>query len=346
MASLPALLSKCVLFMETPEEQRMALYAISTIAGSLMPRVWIHYGGCTNYPALLLLISYPPASGKGKLALLPKLLTKIKNELKSINSKVLEKYNMEKAVYNRALKKNGSGELPKRPNLKQLLVPGNITSSKLIQQLDDNAEDMMVLMFETETDALTNMMGSKFGAGTSVILRQVFHHETVAQSRKTDNEHLDANCPKMAVVLTGTYGQIPKLLHSAGDGLVSRFMTVIGDAPLEWKSVQPCDACPPLDVEFEKMGEVFYDMFHFFKGKEIEVKLTGEQWQKIDKWGAVKLTESFKEAGENATSIAKRHPNMLARLATIFTIVRSFENRSSEPVVFCSDIDFDNKLIR
>ncbi|MFM7359265.1 MAG: hypothetical protein ACKO1T_11915, partial [Sediminibacterium sp.] len=45
----------------------------------------------------------------------------------------------------------------------------------------------------------------------------------------------------------------------------------------------------------------------------------------------------FNEAGENAVSLAKRHANMIARMAMIFTMLRYYQAKKSNPVEFCSD---------
>ena len=74
---LPDLVKGTVNLMESPQEKYMGLYATSVLTGALMPHVWTNYDGNVNYPALMLLVSFPPAAGKGKLALLPLVLKKI-----------------------------------------------------------------------------------------------------------------------------------------------------------------------------------------------------------------------------------------------------------------------------
>jgi hypothetical protein len=51
-----------------------------------------------------------------------------------------------------------------------LLISANTTSSKLTEQLAENNGEMMALLFETETDAMTNMMGNKFEGDNSMII--------------------------------------------------------------------------------------------------------------------------------------------------------------------------------
>ena len=337
---LPDLLKGTVNLMESPQEKYMGLYATTVLTGSLMPHVWINYDGKVNHTALMLLVSFPPAAGKGKLALLPLVLKKINDELRATNNRLMKNYLMEMKAFEKDKKAGNATHPPEKPRLKLLLIPANTTSSKLTEQLAENNGDMMALLFETETDALTNIMWNKFGGDNSMIFRKVFHHEQISQMRKNNSEHLEVMNPKMSIVITGTPSQIPKLFHSNQDGLLSRFTIISGTASVVWKDVQPCETCVPLNTLFEKKADAYYKLFKFFKDKHVEVKFTNEQWIQLNETGAQRLEHSNQEGGENATSIAKRHGNMTIRLAGIFTMVRYFESGLSSPVVLCNDIDF------
>ena len=340
---LPKLISKSVYLMDTDEEKKMTLYAISIIAGALMPKVIVDYKGKINYPPLMLMMAYPPASGKGTLALLPLVLRKIIDEQRKNNNQSLAQYRLEMSMYEKNVRKgNPPGEIPKRPNLRVLLVPGNTTASKLTEQLAENDGEEIALIFETEIDSFTNMMNNQFGRDNSMIIRKAFHNENISQMRKNNSEHLEISNPKIAIMLAGTHSQIPKLFHSNQDGLFSRFMIITGSAPLKWEDVQPCETCKPLNEDFEKMDIEFYNMYHFFKGKRIEVKFEYSHWKQINLFGEATLLESFEEAGEYATSIAKRHSNMIVRLAMMYTMVRYFERKDNRLVVYCNDDDFEN----
>lgn len=338
--NIPHPIKRILNLMETEEEKRMAVYATSTIAGALMPNAWINYDKKANYLGLMLLISYPPASGKGKLALLLNLVSKIVSEQRATNKQAKKEYTTQMRQFERAIKKGEKAELPEIPRTPTLLIPANTTSSKLTEQLYENSPEMMALIFETETDAITGMMNTKFGLDNSMIFRKAFHNESISLMRKTNNEHIDVRLPKMAIILTGTPSQIPKLFHSNQDGLISRFMIVTGGAPIFWKDVKPCEDCQPLDDEFIKLADYFYNLYHFYKSKSVEVRLTEYQWACLNSRGSIWLNESNNEGGENALSLAKRHANMLARLASILTLLRCFNSGQCPDVVYCLDTDF------
>jgi hypothetical protein len=340
--TLPEPIRAVVEKMETIEEKKMAIYASSVIAGSLMPHVHINYDNKINYPALMLLISYPPASGKGKLAMLVSLVSKIVGEQIADNMSAIKQYRSQLKLAERLIKKGEKVEFPDKPRTPLLLIPANTTSSKLIEQMSENRDEMMALLFETETDAITNIMGTKFGLDNSMIFRKVYHHESISQMRKTNDEHFEITNPKMAIVLTGTHSQIPRLFQSNQDGLLSRFIIVMGDAPLIWKDVNPCEECRPLDEFFNQLASEFYLIYQFFKTRKVEVKLTDYQWTSLNNMGKIWITESNYEGGEYAVSLAKRHANMVARLAMIFTMLRYYKSNDSLSTVYCSDQDYLN----
>ena len=337
---LPEPLKTVVNLMDTAEEKKMAMYASIVVAGSLMPHGWINYDSKVNYPALMLLISFPPASGKGKLALLARLVEKVSLEQTEANRSAIKNYRTALRIFEKAVRKGEEAIMPEKPRLPLLLVPANTTSAKLTEQLSENAGEMMALLFETEVDALTNMMSNKFGQDNSMIIRKVYHHETISQMRKTNDEHFEVRKPKMALVLTGTPSQTPKLFTSVKDGLFSRFMIVTGDAPIAWKDVDPCEECHPLDGKFEDLSTEFHRIYHYFKDKNVEVKLTEFQWTCLNNMGKIWLSECSEEGGEYAISIAKRHGNMIARVAIVLTLLKYYNRKSADEKVICEDDDY------
>jgi hypothetical protein len=109
---LPEPLKTVVNQMETMEEKKMALYASTVIAGSIMPHGWINYDNKINHPALMLLISYPPASGKGKLALLIKLVDAIATEQQELNRAAMKKYRTSMRHFEKSLRKGEEAVMP------------------------------------------------------------------------------------------------------------------------------------------------------------------------------------------------------------------------------------------
>lgn len=342
--NLPAPIQSVLREFETSTDKVMALYAVTGLTSALVPHVWVNYADTKNYLPVMVLISFPPGSGKGKLALLVKLVRGIVKEQLEENGLLRLKYEEQWHLYKKTLKRGTPIDPPKKPAYPLILIPGNITAAKLTEQLDENNGSMVVLIFESEIDALTNMMGNvQFGKDTSMMLRKGFHTEGISIMRK-GGDHYDIENPKLALVLTGTHSQIPSLFNTNKDGLISRFLVVMGDAPLIWKDVQPCETCEPANAHFDKLSSVYYSLYKHFKSRTVEFKLQQEHWNVINEFGRTRLLESFEEAGENATSIAKRHALMIARIAGVFSMVRYFEIKCEDDVFYCNDVDFQSAL--
>jgi hypothetical protein len=243
------------------------------------------------------------------------------------------------------MKKPVYGDLvpPEKPKLKLLLLSGNTTSSMLIQQFDDNDGAMALMIFETEIDGLTNMMSNKkFGGDNSTVFRKSYHNEPITQMRKGNLESLSANEPKLSIFITGTPSQLSGLFKSNDDGLFSRFTFFTSYSEDTWTDVKPCDGCHPLDETFDKIGEVYYAFYHHMKNKHLEVKFTDAQWDLLNNIGFNWHKDANEAGGENATSIAKRHINMIARCAANYTSLRAFEDKNEAEIIYCSDQDFVN----
>jgi hypothetical protein len=248
-------------------------------------------------------------------------------------------------MYKADIKKGSMSDEPIRPNQPLYLIPGNTTSSKLMQQLAENGDSQVGLIFETETDALANMLGTTHGLDNSMMLRKVYHHESISQMRKTKDEHFVASRPKLSIIVSGTPSQIPKLFTSNSDGLFSRFMIVSGTSPIVWKDVKPTEGSLPLSSQFKALGNNFYSLWkHHCNQKLLNIVFSDYQWGIINNQGDYLQTICLEEGGENAVSIARRHMNMLTRIASILTATRHYESGSASVELQCNMTDFDISL--
>jgi hypothetical protein len=253
-----------------------------------------------------------------------------------------KKYKSALDMYKASVKKGVFIDEPTRPNQPLYLIPGNTTSSKLMQQLAENGESQVGLIFETETDALANMLGSTHGLDNSMMLRKVYHHEAISQMRKMNNEHFVVSKPKLAIIISGTPAQIPKLFTSNADGLFSRFTIVSGSSPILWKDVKPMKGSLPLSLQFKGLSQNFYSLWkHHTSQQSLNIEFYDYQWEVINDQGNYFQAICLEEGGENAVSIARRHMNMLTRISSILTAVRHFESESSDVALECNKIDFN-----
>jgi len=97
--NLPAPIRSVLREFETSTDKVMALYAVTGLTSALVPHVWVNYADTKNYLPVMVLISFPPGSGKGKLALLVKLVRGIVKEQLEGNSLLRLKYIQQKHLY-------------------------------------------------------------------------------------------------------------------------------------------------------------------------------------------------------------------------------------------------------
>jgi hypothetical protein len=199
-------------------------------------------------------------------------------------------------------------------------------------------------MFETEADTISGMLKQDWG-NFSDVLRKAFHHETVSISRETDDKYFEINQPKLSLVLSGTPGQVAPLINSQENGLFSRFIFYYFNDAFSWKDVSP--EANPVDLNdvFSEVGEVIFQLHEnlLSREKELEVKLTSQQWEKFNgvmAYAVMVLTEN------NAAMIPsiKRHGLIMFRICMILSVLRNHELSTDEDVIICSDNDFDTAI--
>jgi len=345
IVTAPRVIASVANVMDTSDEKLMSIYGSTAITSALLPFVSLNYHNKKNYTQILGAAVKPPGAGKGKLSSLARCVIKINSELIETNKILSKKYYTDLKIYEIKMKKSDCGDLvpPEKPKLKLLLLSGNTTSSMLIQQFDYNDGEMALLIFETEIDGLTNMMSNKkFGGDNSTVFRKSYHNEPISQMRKGNLESLSANEPKLSIFITGTPSQLRGLFKSNDDGLFSRFTFFTSYSEDTWTDVKPCEGCRPLDETFDKIGELYYALYHHMKNKHLEVKFTDAQWGLLNTIGVNWHKEANEAGGENATSIAKRHVNMIARCAANYTALRAFEDKNEAEIIYCNDQDFVN----
>jgi hypothetical protein len=345
IAACPDFVKEIALKFSSKEEQLMSLYSTIALTGSLMPYVKINYDNKINYPALMLLAIFPPASGKGSMPLIRKLGQKIDDELNQEYTNRMRQYKTDLAVYNKAIK-NGVLDLPPiEPKQVLFMAPGDTTAARLVKQISENGSGQFLSMFETEADVLSDSASnSQYGKGLSTMIRKAFHFESISQMRKTGGELYVADTPKLSIILSGTANQVTKMFKSNEDGMYSRFLIIVGNAPVKWKNVKPDPTKQPLDEYFNLQAEKFYNMWKFFKNRHIEVTFSDCQWDQINAFGEKHLAIMHNFVDELSGSIAKRHANMLTRIAAVLSMIRYYEASETLSEIICSDADFNIAL--
>ncbi|TPV31944.1 DUF3987 domain-containing protein [Paucihalobacter ruber] len=306
-----------------------------TIISGCLPNVYGIYGGRKVYPNLFSFIIAPAASGKGSLQSAKELADSYHKETVKSSLEAIEAYKREQE--NEFINDIEVESTPE-PKFKVVFIPANTSNSKIIQHIQQNNGKGIIC--ETEADTLGQTFKNDWGS-YSDLLRKAFHHEKISISRKTNNEYFEIENPQLSVALSGTPNQIFKIISSVEDGLFSRFLFYIFKSKPEWIDPSPYGNSINLNDYFEQLSNLVHEMTLFFENNETEIKLSKEQWNKLNKAFKVYLKQVNTFISEDALSVVKRLGLILYRFCMIFTALRKFENKMLDNENVCTDEDFE-----
>ena len=326
--ALPDFLRRACLPFEGHEKAIMLLGTLAVLSGCF-PAVGGTYNKRRFGLNLFVFIIAPAASGKSTLAWARRLAWPQHKALTEASRAARQEYEAEVLAYKNAGKAKASLTPPPTtpPPYKMLFLPGNTTAAALLTALAEN--EGRGIICETEADTLSGALGADFG-NFSDVLRKAFQHEPVSLLRKTDRQHVDLASPALSIALTGTPGQLPRLMPTAEDGLLSRFLFYVFEQSPTWQDVGP-DAGPPLDPYFDQLASEVTVMMAALPAAEensaypVEITLSPADWQRLNQAGAAGLDEALALGGGAGGSSAFRLGLIAWRVAGLLTLLRHFE---------------------
>jgi len=344
--NLPELLAKgCNVFEGFREKDVLLTGALVVLSGCL-PGVFGVSAKQTVYPNLFCFIIAPAASGKGALKFAKMLGDKIHKDKLASSQMEQEAFLIRLEQFRdrqRSRKQNGTiiTGPPAQPPMKVLFMPANTSFAKMIYHLSQNGG--YGILCETEADTLVNALKQEWGSYSDLI-RKAFHHERVSSSKKTNNEYIEINEPRLSVALSGTPSQVIGLIPSSEDGSFSRYMFYAFSAKPEWMDVSPGVDGLNLNNYFEQLSLTVAELFDFQNNYPTMFDLSNEQWSRLNLTCEGWLLQTTLFNGAESSSIVKRLGLIMFRIAMILTIVRKFETMDESPNVICSDTDFETAL--
>lgn len=326
--ALPEYLRRCCQPFEGHEKAVMLLGTLAVLSGCF-PGVGGTYNKRRYGLNLFVFIIAPAASGKGTLSWARRLAWPAHKRLTDESRAARADYEVELASYRTSKGKGNPAPPPTGPPpYKLLYLPGNTSAAALAAALAEN--DGRGIMCETEADTLSGALGTDFG-NFSDLLRKAFHHEPVSLLRKTDRQHLDLERPALSIALTGTPGQLPRLMPTAEDGLVSRFLFYTFVQPPAWQDVGP-GAGPPLDPIMDALGVELGRMMEQVPTPDeagnypTEITLATTDWNRLNTVCAAGLDEAAQIGGQAGVSTAFRLGLIAWRIIGLLTVLRCFEH--------------------
>lgn len=318
--------------------------AIAIISGCL-PKVTGVYFQERVYPHLYTFIIAPPASGKGVLKNAKRLADKYHQQVLERSREEQKKHELEmldfKEQQRTKKKEEPAPEKPEAPPFKIVFIPADCSQSRMVEHLQQN--DGQGIICETEADTMSGAKKQDWG-DYSPILRAAFHHEKIAISRKTNNEYVEINEPSLAVTLSGTPAQAPKLISSAEDGLFSRFLFYAFKNEVEWQDPSPKSHTVVFNDHFDALASQVLQQIGFLERSETEIQLYPEQWEILNNTFSQMLSEVTIFTSEEASGVVYRLGLILFRFCMIFSALRKCENAEAASVVYCTYEDFNTAL--
>ena len=316
-----------------------------TILSGCMPNVSGVYSNERVYPHLFSFIIAPAASGKGAMKNAKRLADKIHERLVAASQKEKEQYDNEmvdfKTNLTRRKKDDPIPDKPKEPKFRLVFIPADCSQAMLMLLLQDN--DGKGIICETEADSMSGANKQDWG-NYSHILRGAFHHEKISAARKSNRELIEVNEPQLAVSLSGTPAQVPKLISSSEDGLFSRFLFYAFKSDITWQDPSPSSNCIVYNDHFEKLSVDVLNLFDFLSQSPTVVLLTREQWNELNTAFIGRLHEATLYNCEEVAGIVYRLGLILFRFCMIFTALRKFETGELTNKMYCTDDDFHTAL--
>jgi len=330
--NLPPILHRaCNVFSDTIEKNLGLLGSLVVLSGCL-PNVYGVYDRDKIGANLFLFIVAPASSGKGSLKWAKYLGQSIHNTKREEYKKNLQKYREDIAA------KKKDGEVPEHP--KQLLhyIPANSSASAFIQALTNSAG--RGTLFCTEADTLSNSFGQDWG-NYSDIIRCAFHHELINMLRISNDDYKEIEKPYVSILLSGTPGQVHKLIPSPENGLMSRFCFFSFQSKPTMKDVFANDGTD-FEAHFQQLGQQVEKLHDYLNNSLDPIRFVFTDEQKADflKFFGEGHAEFHIALGLDGIPSIRRLAVIMFRIAMILSVCRLNTEAPRPDKITCSDQDY------
>lgn len=340
--NLPEFFKKVVTVASSDQEKDILLLGSITTLSACLPKLYSIYDKKKVHSNLYTFITAQASAGKGILSY-SKHLVKPIHKLKRKESKdKKEIYQLDLADYNLNKSKNENLEKPIEPPDQMLFIPANNSATGAYQLLGDN--DGSGLIFETEGDTLSQAFKSDYG-NYSDGFRKAFHHETISYYRRQDREYVDIDRPCLSALLSGTPKQIPTLIPSAENGLLSRFIMYKMKVEPVWKDVFEGSTGVDYDAFLEGLAQDFFKLYEFLNDNdEIEFLYTADQKKRFNDFFRTIQTKYVNLNGLDVLATIRRLGLIATRLSMVLSSTRIMKSRDISSQLVCENRDFESVL--
>ena len=295
MQKLPESVQQMISLATTPEEQDIILMATLAAASACVPNIYFRYG----------------PTGKKYYANLQCFILAAAASGKGIANQALEMVRVVDEQY-------------------PMLIAGDSTLPAWFKALEEQGG--VGYMHESEGSVITDIWRTS-AANYNTALRKAAEHEPISRNRIKGASEI--TCPRLSMLLTGTFGQYKALVPSVENGYFSRLLTVVirGTNPFDRRYVRSKggqSAVPKIVGQrllrtYEKLTQ----------SQETEWSLTENQKERLGEHLETEYGTLIMLLGENFHSAVIRMAVQIERIALILSAMRG---NFSE----CADEDYES----
>ena len=316
MQKLPESVQQMISLASTPEEQDIILMATLAAASACVPNLYFTYG----------------PTGKKYYANLQCFILAAAASGKGIANQALEMARVVDEQY-------------------PMLIAGDSTLAAWYKALEE--QDGVGYMHESEGSVITDIWKSG-AANYNTALRKAAEHEAISRNRCKGASEI--KCPRLSMLLTGTFGQYKALVPSVENGYFSRLLTVVirgtnGFDKRYVKSKGGQSAIPKI------VGQRLLRTYEaLMNAGEQEWSLTDAQKERLGEHLETEYGTLIGLLGDNFHSAVIRMAVQIERIAMILTAMRRMSASNADETdgesgdkniaegrntLFCTDEDYE-----
>ena len=282
MSNLPQIVRNMLSLASTPEEQDILLMATLTGASACIPNLYFRYG----------------PTGKRYYANLQAFILAASASGKGVANQALEMVRVVDEQY-------------------PMLIAGDSTLAAWYKALEERGG--CGYMHESEGSVITDIWKTA-AANYNTALRKAAEHEAISRNRCTDASEI--KCPKMSMLLTGTFNQYRALVPSVENGYFSRLLTLVirETHPFDKRYVSTIGGQSAVPQQAGRELLRVYEQLA--RGGEREWSLTEEQKTRLGEHLETEYGTLIGLLGDNFHSAVVRMAVQIERIALILTALR------------------------
>ena len=305
MQKLPESVQQMISLASTAEEKDIILMATLAAASACVPNMYFRYGPTCKKYYANLQCFILAAAASGK---------GIANQALEIVRVIDEQYPM--------------------------LIAGDSTLAAWYKALE--AQGGVGYMHESEGSVITDIWKAS-AANYNTALRKAAEHEAISRNRVKGASEI--KCPKLSMLLTGTFGQYKALVPSVENGYFSRLLTVVirGTNGFDKRYVRSNGGQSAVP---QMVGNRLLRIYEaLMEGDEREWSLTDAQKERLGEHLETEYATLIELLGDNFHSAVIRMAVQIERIAMILSAMRGIESRilsgKTDEALYCSDEDYE-----